>query len=353
MKLPLILAQAAWVTISQAQQVPQAVPFSTGFNSSFSLTAAQIDAAGLSKTLASSINAIVNFDRSSLANGGPRQDDFYNVPPKKSNLQAGQALKIQQVTDPTPYAIPAGSSLSKILYTTRNVNGTIIPASAYVLWPFVPRQFHGEAKGSDRKAHAVLWAHGTSGYFADAAPSSHRTLYYEHIMPLALVQAGYAVVAPDYAGLGLEKSWDGSEIPHQYFASSAGGQDALYAMQAALEAFRDRLSDEFAIMGHSQGGGVAWSAAELLALERDGEFKTLIKGYKGTIAIAPVTKTLSPPSFSALVASLRISSIFPDFDPSQWLHPLALNRAKLLQEIQGGATVAQQLFLSEELDAPS
>ncbi|KAM6510219.1 hypothetical protein FALCPG4_017845 [Fusarium falciforme] len=343
----LLFAQALWGSASQAQQIPPAVPFSTDFNSSFALTPAQIKAAGLSETIASSINAIVNFDRSNLANGGPRQDDFYTLPPKRANLRPGQVLKVQEVTDPEPFNIASGSSLSRILYTTRDINGTVIPASAYILWPFIPRQFDGEPKG---KAPVVLWAHGTSGFFADAGPSAFRTLQYDDKMPNHLVQAGYAVVAPDYAGLGLEKSWDGSTIPHQYFAMPAAGQDTLYAMEAALEAFGKRLSGKFAVAGHSQGGGVAWSAAELLASGKKNAFKHLIKGYVGTISFAPITETLPSPNFASTVG-MRVSSIFPDFTLDQWLRPLAIARIKLFVQIQGGASVFQQLFLTEPGDA--
>ncbi|RTE82368.1 hypothetical protein BHE90_003062 [Fusarium euwallaceae] len=343
----LLFAQALWGLSSQAQQIPPAVPFSTDFNSSFALTPDQIKAAGLSDTVASSVNAIINFDRSNLANGGPRQDEFYTLPPKKANLRPGQVLKVQEVTDPTPFNIASGSSLSRILYTTRDINGTVIPASAYILWPFIPRQFDGEPKD---KAPAVLWAHGTSGYFADAGPSSFRTLQYDDKMPNHLVQAGYAVVAPDYAGLGLEKSWDGSTIPHQYFAMPAAGQDTLYAMEAALEAFGKRLSGKFAVAGHSQGGGVAWSVAELLASGKKSTFKDLIKGYVGTISFAPITEMLPNANFAS-IAAMRVSSIFPDFTLDQWLQPLAIARIKLLTQIQGGASVFQQLFLTETGDA--
>ncbi|KAM0425760.1 hypothetical protein ACHAPT_009010 [Fusarium lateritium] len=342
-----LFAQAVWSLSSVAQQIPPAVPFSTDFNSSFALTPAQIKAAGLSKTVASSINAIINFDRSNLANGGPRQDEFYTLPPKPANLRPGQVLKVQEVTDPTPFNIASGSSLSRILYTTRDINGTVLPASAYILWPFIPRQFTGEPTG---KAPAVLWAHGTSGYFADAGPSSFRTLQYDGIMPNHLVQAGYAVVAPDFAGLGLGTSWDGSTIPHQYFAAPAAGQDTLYAMEAALEAFGKRLTGKFAVAGHSQGGGVAWSAAELLASGKQTDFKDLIKGYVGTISFAPITETLPSPGFASIVA-MRVSSIFPDFTLDQWLQPLAIARTKLLTQIQGGASVFQQLFLTEPGDS--
>ncbi|KAJ4328959.1 hypothetical protein N0V84_000530 [Fusarium piperis] len=343
----LLFAQAVWGTACQAQQIPPAVPFSTNFNSSFALTPAQIKAAGLSETVASSVNAIVNFDRSNLANGGPRQDDFYTLPPKGPNLRPGQILKVQEVTDPTPFNIASGSSLSRILYTTRDINGTIIPASAYILWPFIPRQFDGEPKD---KASAVLWAHGTSGYFADAGPSSFRTLQYDERMPNHLVQAGYAVVAPDYAGLGLGKSWDGITIPHQYFAMPAAGQDTLYAMEAALEAFGERLNGKFAVVGHSQGASVAWSTAELLDSGEKGRFKDLIKGYVGTISFAPMTEILPSAGFATIVA-MRVSSIFPDFTLDQWLQPLAIARIKLLTQIQGGASVFQQLFIPEPEDS--
>ncbi|KAK7433018.1 hypothetical protein QQZ08_000491 [Neonectria magnoliae] len=340
-----------WVMVTRAQQIPPAVPFSTDFNSSFSLSTSQIEAAGLSDTITSSINAIINFDRSNLANGGPRQDDFYSLPPADSSLQPGQVLKVQQVTDPTPFGIAPGSSLSRILYTTRDFNGTIVPASAFVLWPFIPRKFRGEPDG---KAPAILWSHGTSGYFADQGPSSYRTLYYENVIPLSLVQAGYAVVAPDYAGLGLGQSWDGSTIPHQYFAMSAGGQDTLHAMEAALEAFKDRLSGKFAIAGHSQGGGVSWSAAELLVTGNrssgHNEFKELNKGYVGTISFAPVTSALTGSAFTSISTAIRLSSIFPDFKLEQWLRPLAIARVKLLAAIQGSTSAAQQLFLTEPDD---
>ncbi|KAH7148048.1 Alpha/Beta hydrolase protein [Fusarium sp. MPI-SDFR-AT-0072] len=344
-----LLLSAAFLGATQAQNLPPALPFSTGFNSSFSLSAAQIKEANLSETVASSVNAVFNFHQSSLANGGPKQDDFYSLPDKPANLRPGQVLKVQEVTDPAPFSIAPGSSLSRILYTTRNFNGTIIPASAYILWPFLPRQFNSKSGG---KAPAVLCAYGTSGYFIDSAPSAHRGLYYENVLPLSLAQEGYAVFAPDFAGLGVDKSWDGTNIPHQYFATPAGAQDTLFAMEAALEAFSDRLSGKFAIMGHSQGGGIAWGAAEALAKGKDTSGRTaftkLLKGYVGTISIAPVTKPLSTPRlFSSYSASIALSSIFPAFKPSQWLTPLGVTRQKLMKQLGGSVAVGQQLFFTE------
>ncbi|KAG5809066.1 hypothetical protein H9Q74_009276 [Fusarium xylarioides] len=352
LSLSLVLS-ASFLDVTGAQNLAPALPFSTGFNSSFSLSAAQIKEANLSEAVASSVNTVVNFHQSSLANGGPKQDDFYTLLEKPTDLRAGQVLKVQEVADPAPFSIAPGSSLSRILYTTRNFNGTIIPASAYILWPFLPRQFNSKSNG---KAPAVLWAHGTSGYFIDSAPSAHRGLYYENVVPLSLAQEGFAVVAPDFAGLGVDKSWDGGDIPHQYFATPAGAQDTLFAMEAALEAFSNRLSGKFAIMGHSQGGGIAWGAAEALAKGKDTSgrkaFGELLKGYVGTISIAPVTKPLTTPRlFSSYSASIALSSIFHDFKPSQWLTPLGVVRQKLMKQIGGSVAAGQQLFFTEPQSA--
>jgi pimeloyl-ACP methyl ester carboxylesterase len=340
----LFAGAAACLAIVEAQ-LPVAKPFSTSFNSSFELSEAQIQAASLDPTSVNSINTILNFERSRLANGGPRQDDFYTLPPRpKGTLKPGQVLKIQKVTDPTPFSIASGSSLSRILYTTRDANGTVLPASAYILWPYIPRQYGSSAKG---KAAAVLWAHGTSGYFADAAPSAYRNLYYESVVPLALAEAGYAIIAPDYAGLGVSKDWDGNIIPHQYFAVPAGAQDTLYAMQAAITAFDDRLTGKFAIAGHSQGGSIAWATAELLATpSRLAEFKDLIKNYVGTISFAPVTKVWIGPFFAKIMVAFRLSSIYPDFKLEDWLKPLGLDRVKLLEEIQGSTGLVPYLLSS-------
>lgn len=90
-------------------------------------------------------------------------------------------------------------------------------------------------------------------------------VWYGDAAPFTLALAGYAVVAPDYAGLGVSRTWDNSSspIPHEYLASPAGGQDALYALRAAREAFEGKLSEDFVVMGHSQGGGVAVSGYSL------------------------------------------------------------------------------------------
>ncbi|KAK0702389.1 Alpha/Beta hydrolase protein [Lasiosphaeris hirsuta] len=351
----LVLPSGTW-----AQLARNAV-YRTDFNSSFKFSDSQIQAARLDSALTTSLENNINFDRSQLAFGGSREDDFYTLPPlsnETSPLQPGQVLKVQAFTDQTAYSTPPNTALSRIIYTTTNFNGTVIPASAFILWPYTPRQFgsplhsaHSNRGKSDvaKKAPVVVWAHGTSGFFAPQNPSSHRALWYDDSAPFPLAEAGYAVFAPDFAGLGIGNSWDGSEIPHQYHASPATAHDSLYGLRAALAAFPEKLSRDFVAMGHSQGGGVAWGIAEVLAEEKD-EFADLLPGYKGAIAASPTTDVFGTPerSFIVAVVGQGLHSIFSSFDLSQWLTPLGVARVKLARDLELGVGPMIELLLSGE-----
>lgn len=331
-----------------AQQ--RTVVHKTGFNSSFILTQSQIEASQLDGTLIENVQNIINFDRTQMAFGGPREDDFYMLPTLTNGsvqLKPGELLKVQQFTDPSAYAIPPNTALSRIMYTTTDFNGTVVPTTGFILWPFTPKAMDSSAASTNNytpKAAAVIWAHGTSGFFGFQSPSTHRGLWYDNSGPFALAQAGYAVFAPDYAGLGISTSWDGSEIPHQYHALPATAGDALYGLRAAREAFPSQLDDRFVSMGHSQGGGVAWAIAEALANE--GEFGDLIHGYKGSIAASPSTDVFGGPSaYMATTVALSLKSIFPSFQLGDWLTPLGVARTNLLREVEAGVGVLMQLHL--------
>ncbi|KAH6658227.1 Alpha/Beta hydrolase protein [Truncatella angustata] len=348
------LALVGWLLLPSIQaQAPPVAEQSTSFNSTFALTDSQISGANLTGEQAKAINTVVNFERSQHANGGVFEDEFYTLPPLINGTvpAAGAILKLQDFTPTESFALPPNTALSRFLYTTQNLNGTVIPASAFVLWPYTPRQFESETSTRDvhdnstQKAPVVLWTHGTSGFFARAAPSTDRSLWYGHAAPFALAQAGYAVIAPDYAGLGISASWDGSEIPHQYLASPVSASDALYSLRAAFGAFGDKLDGRFAVLGHSQGGGVAWAVAE--ALESSAGFADLARAHVGTVAASPTTDVFTGvPSFIVPWLSLFLGGIFPSFRQDTWLTPLGIARAGLLKEIQGGIAVSTQLFFS-------
>ncbi len=72
----------------------------------------------------------------------------------------------------------------------------------------------------------------------------------------------------------------------------------------------------FAVIGHSQGGGAAWSVAQRAAL-------TPIPGYLGAVAVSPYISLLEETNeFSkVLIAAIRpaLASIFPGFSPGDLL----------------------------------
>ncbi|RYP52547.1 hypothetical protein DL769_010659 [Monosporascus sp. CRB-8-3] len=268
--------------------------------------------------MAPSLNAVINFDRSQFANGGPREDAF---------LPATVPVA-QHPGDPAARDAPQGPAL--------HLPGTRFPGSGS----------GGYSAGEGEGAPAVLWTHCTSGFFASAAPSAHRALWYANAVPFTLAQAGCAVVGPDYAGLGVSELWDGSVTRHECLVSSASARDALNVLRATRWAFAGLLAPRFVTIGYSQGRGVAWSVVE--ALDSD-EFADLRAGYVGTIAASPMTDALSGvPEFILPWVGRMLDSILPGFKLSQWLTPLEVARTELLREVQGDIAASQQLYFTGE-----
>ena len=159
-----------------------------------------------------------------------------------SNATAGSVIKIEQYTNTSLYTLAPGLALSRMVFMTKNLNGSTIPASAYVLWPWQRRSF-ANVSG----APLVAFGHGLSGATEECAPSHVRNLWYQYSAPFTLALQGYTVVAPDYAGLGIDHDAGGNFIPHQYLAAQAKANDLLYSVQAAQRAWPS-LSKQFVIV---------------------------------------------------------------------------------------------------------
>lgn len=177
------------------------------------------------------VTAALTFERLSYSNGSVENEDIYRAPSNSSNLPAGSLLKLEVYTNTSLYTLPPQTALSRILYQTRNFNGTLVPASAFILWPYAPRT------QPDCTYQVVAWAHGTTGIFPECAPSHSKSLTYQFTAPYPLVLQGYVVVAPDYAGLGPSRTAGGDPIIHQLYASQAAADDLFYAVEAARSAF--------------------------------------------------------------------------------------------------------------------
>lgn len=317
----------------------------TKWNSTLKFSPEQLALANLTTDYGNMVENIVNYDRTQLANGGTFADDFYKLPPNITvPTKPGEAIKVEEFTNPSSWSIPSGSALSRIIYSTTNLNGTLIPASAFILWPYQAKKFREGNPKDNTTAPVVLWTHGTSGFYPSGAPSAHRALFYADFVPFALADAGYVVVAPDYAGLGVGTSWNGKRIPHQYLVREAGANDALNAVRASWNSFPSLLSKDYVVFGHSQGGAVSWGVSEVLARNNSG-FGDLAKHHLGTIVAAAAYNTLSffPEDFLNWVGK-DLDQIYTDFKLSDWLTPLGLARTELLKQIEGSQMASTYLL---------
>lgn len=321
-------------------------PQSSDWNSTFSLTEEQFNRADLSDETARNVHTAIRFERTNWAGGSVSNDPFYQPPAHISQLPPGSLLAKEEFTNTSLYTLPPNTALSRILFQSSTFNGSTVPASAYVLWPWMPRE---DPKRPDKWA-VVGWGHGTSGPMGDCAPSHIRNLWYQYSAPYILALQGYVVVAPDYAGLGVTRHADGRPIDHVW-QSSAHGNDVIFAVEAAQKAFPE-LSERFVLMGHSLGGTAAWAAARRLA-------HTPVKGYLGTIAGSPETNLsldakVNPPVQLAVafMAGHALNEIFPSFKPSEWLTPKGHRYMDLIRDIGACNSALFQLALEPGLLKP-
>lgn len=185
--------------------------------------------------------------------------------------------------DLTNYTVPSPLTMSRMLYITEDLNGTVIPASAYLLWPSSPLEVPTvNSSSNSTQWPMVAWAHGTSGGLSPCAPSNYRNLQYHFQVPFTLALQGYVVVAHDYAGLGVGKLPNGEDIGHPWAAWPAQANDIENAIKAARNAFPQFLQVDgpFIAMGHSQGAASVWSFTER-------QVNRPVAGYQGAVALAP------------------------------------------------------------------
>ena len=100
----------------------------------------------------------------------------------------------------------------------------------------------------------VGFGHGTLGIDNECAPSLSPDLSSYIGVVRVLTKLGLAVAFPDYQGLGTKGV-------HPYADSKTAGLNMIDAVRALHRTFPD-VSNKWAAMGGSQGGGAAWAADE-------------------------------------------------------------------------------------------
>ncbi|KAL4747087.1 hypothetical protein BDW72DRAFT_197086 [Aspergillus terricola var. indicus] len=300
-------------------------------------------------------------------------DPFYTTPANFPSYAVGDLVKWEDIDSTTvsdSYWVPAGLSLSRFFYVSEDLDGTPLPATGYVLFPYT------NPLGYNKPYRVVVWAHGTSGFTPQCAPSNNKGLQYNWEAPFALAQQGYVVIAPDYAGLG-------SKIPagFMYNAGILHAADVSTAVQAVRKNFNPHdssltVTTEWMVIGHGEGGLTAWRTAEREA--KADPRKTNIAnftnitdtgvragapagGFIGAVAISPTMELMSlvPPAIEKghggplqmfIMFMLRsIARLFPSLDPSKYMTRELIDRIDLSTSGLGCLNTAIPLFTNLSL----
>jgi pimeloyl-ACP methyl ester carboxylesterase len=100
----------------------------------------------------------------------------------------------------------------------------------------------------------IALGHGTTGIDEPCAPSLSESLLGLSTPVAGFVLNGYAVALPDYQGLG-------SSGVHPYTDARTAGLNMIDSVRALRHTFKN-VSNRWAAVGGSQGGGAAWAADE-------------------------------------------------------------------------------------------
>ncbi|MFF9839154.1 lipase family protein [Streptomyces sp. NPDC013740] len=204
--------------------------------------------------------------------GEPSVTAFY-TPPSSVPDRSGQLLR----SEAFDRDVPAGAVGWRILYTTSRDDGRPAVASGIVL---APRSGPGARP-------VVAWAHGTTGVDTTCAPSLLKHPFTAGALPAldGVLEAGWALVATDYVGLGTEG-------PHPYLIGRGEARSVLDAVRAARQLDTVDLSDETVVWGHSQGGHAAlWTGQ-------------IADSYAPDVPLAGVAALAPASDLTALVSNL-------------------------------------------------
>ena len=225
----------------------------------------------------------------------------------------GTVISAKSATLPTELA--SLGTAKRISYVSTDVSGQTISATGLVITP-----------KSNKKNRVVAWAHGTTGMADTCAPSTNQEVFWPEARAAIaeLLKRGWTVAAPDYAGLGTPQ-------PHPYLIGYSEARAVIDNVKAARN-LDSKLSAQYVIDGHSQGGQASLFASQLAA-DYDGSLV-----LRGTVGIAPVSNVdqIAPyipgtPNQGYLVMALYgTATVDSSFSPSSVLAPTAQKLTSVL-----------------------
>jgi Secretory lipase len=230
---------------------------------------------------------------------------FYDTP---DPLPAGKPGELIRSEEFDGYELPFSVSAVRILYHSRSATGGDVAASGVVLFP------------EDKKPPAggwpvIAWAHGPDGVARACAPSLMRNLGHGPFLAM-YVNLGYAVVAPDYTGLG-------TNFRNAFLDGPSNATDVINSISAAHTAVPE-LGARWVAVGEAEGALTAVTVAEMENQIRDAD-------YLGSIAISHVVSAKERYERTGGVSSLMLTSlaygiktVYPKFQLNDMLTERAL-----------------------------
>ncbi|HLS00653.1 MAG TPA: lipase family protein, partial [Beutenbergiaceae bacterium] len=186
--------------------------------------------------------AVVLVIASGAASTHPSPDDFYD-PDTELGADTTPGSLISQDAAPAP----RGAVAKRIVYsTTHHTSDSPVLASGTV---YVPR--------GATNPPVVAWAHGTTGQTRGCAPSVIGQEAGGMMVLDDLLQAGWAVMAADYAGLATPET-------HPYLIGADQARNVIDGVKAASSTGLG-VGEQTVLWGYSQGGHAALWAGQMWA----------------------------------------------------------------------------------------
>lgn len=230
---------------------------------------------------------------------------FYDPSGLDLEVAAGTLLRHEPMD-----GAPEGSTAYRILFRSTRLDGMPSAVSGTLVVPASPAPEGGRP--------VVVFTHGTVGIAPNCAPSLRE--HWTHLIDgLELfLERGFAVVAPDYEGMGVEGD-------HPYLVGDVAAMNALDAVRAARQLPEAGAGATFASWGASQGGHASLFTGELAA-----SYAPELE-LAGVVAAAPPTDlgalfdlNLGTPFGNVLgaFAFLAWSEVYPEAELGQIVTPL-------------------------------
>jgi pimeloyl-ACP methyl ester carboxylesterase len=226
-------------------------------------------------------------------------------------LPAGEPGELIAVGEPTSSTVFPGAQRQELLYHSTDRTGEDVAVSGTLLVP--------DGDAPEGGWPVISWGHGTTGVADACAPSTTDNLFYNEYAQQVnwFLDAGYAVAATDYVGLGTPGL-------HSYSVGEDLGNAVADIVPASHE-LRDDLSPTWYAVGHSEGGQATLFATRSASRHPD-------YPLAASVAIAPSSHMgLALPFIAAgelpadvvygLYLLVGLSTVDPSVDPAQLVGP--------------------------------